>query len=202
MFVIYMAPEYMQNGDLSTKADVYSLGVMVLEFITGRRVITGILEYVERIWLEGTLSNIIDPRIDVNSSSLTRSFEIGLLCVQVDPLDRPTMEEVVSMLLDSSSLTLPVAKMQATVQATVQETIIRRECLNCITSSYLTLPVGKMEATLQKQNRRVCSIFSDSSSLTIHMQNRATMSSFSQTCPIHDFDTTAVLDFISELRPR
>lgn len=65
--------------------------------------------------MEGTLSNIIDPRIDVGSSSFTSFFEIGLLCVQADPLDRPTMEEVVSMLRDSSSLDLPVTKMRAMI---------------------------------------------------------------------------------------
>ncbi|KAK9060564.1 hypothetical protein SSX86_021269 [Deinandra increscens subsp. villosa] len=115
----YMAPEYYGEGFLSTKADVYSLGVLVLEIIAGHQRRDHFLRYysflqdVYRNWLEGTLSNIIDPRIDADSSSMTRFLEIGLLCVQEDAADRPTMEEVVSMLLDSSSLTLPVLKMRA-----------------------------------------------------------------------------------------
>ncbi|KAK9060561.1 hypothetical protein SSX86_021266 [Deinandra increscens subsp. villosa] len=120
----YMAPEYNNYGYLSTKTDVYSFGVLVLEIITGLRArgplgTTGhigngaIGEYVKRSWFEGILSNIIDPRIDVDSGSMTRFFEIGLLCVQEDLKDRPTMEEVVSMLLDSSSLTPPLSKMRA-----------------------------------------------------------------------------------------
>ncbi|KAI3814851.1 hypothetical protein L1987_14497 [Smallanthus sonchifolius] len=113
----YGAPECLQNGVLSTKADVYSLGVLVLETITGHSAshYISLVEYVERNWLEGTLSDIIDPRIDVDSSSMTRYLEIGLLCVQEDAADRPTMEEVVSMLLDSSSLALRVSKMRAMV---------------------------------------------------------------------------------------
>ncbi|KAM0020348.1 putative non-specific serine/threonine protein kinase [Helianthus debilis subsp. tardiflorus] len=67
---------------------------------------------VERNWLEGTVFNIINPRIDVDSSTMTRFIEIGLLCVQEDAADRPTMEEVVGMLLGSSSLTLPVSKLR------------------------------------------------------------------------------------------
>ncbi|GKE97567.1 hypothetical protein Tco_0020918 [Tanacetum coccineum] len=67
---------------------------------------------VRRNWLEGTSSNNIDPRIDVDSSSMTKYLEIGLLCVQDDPVDRPTMEETVAMLLGNSSLTLPVTKMR------------------------------------------------------------------------------------------
>jgi serine/threonine protein kinase len=33
----YAAPEYLENGKLSTKIDVYSFGVVLLELITGRR---------------------------------------------------------------------------------------------------------------------------------------------------------------------
>ncbi|KAD2394070.1 hypothetical protein E3N88_41047 [Mikania micrantha] len=50
--------------------------------------------------------------IDVDSSSMTSFVEIGLLCVQKDAADRPTMVEVVSMLLDRSSLAHLVAKMR------------------------------------------------------------------------------------------
>ncbi|KAD2393979.1 hypothetical protein E3N88_40956 [Mikania micrantha] len=82
---------------------------------------------VERNWLEGTLSNIIDPRIDVHLSSLTSFVEIGL-CVQEDAVDRPTMEEVVSMLLDRASLALPVAKMREMMTT-------KRGCSNGISSA-------------------------------------------------------------------
>ncbi|KAJ0724630.1 putative protein kinase RLK-Pelle-DLSV family [Helianthus annuus] len=131
----YIAPEYALHGYLSIKTDVYGFGVLVLELIAGRRMryftrCSGnpyeSLEYVVRNWFEGTVSNIIDPRIDVDSSFMTSFLEIGLLCVQKDANDRPTMEEVVSMLLDSSSLTLPVAKMRER---------ITRERSNSVSSS-------------------------------------------------------------------
>ena len=60
--------------------------------------------------MEGTCSNIKDPRIDADSSSITRIIHIGLLCVQTDETDRPTMEEVVAMLTNTSSLALPIPK--------------------------------------------------------------------------------------------
>ena len=34
-----MAPEYMEHGQFSIKSDVYSLDVLVLEIITGRKCI-------------------------------------------------------------------------------------------------------------------------------------------------------------------
>ncbi|KAI3803267.1 hypothetical protein L1987_31417 [Smallanthus sonchifolius] len=61
----------------------------------------------------GTLSDIIDPRIDVDSILMTKFVEIGLLCVQEDASVRPKMEEVVDMLLGTSSLTLPVLEMRS-----------------------------------------------------------------------------------------
>ncbi|KAF5787823.1 putative protein kinase RLK-Pelle-DLSV family [Helianthus annuus] len=56
-----------------------------------------------RNWWEGTLSNIIDPRIDIDSFFMTKFVKIGLLCVQENATFRPTMEEVVDMLLGTSS---------------------------------------------------------------------------------------------------
>lgn len=60
--------------------------------------------------MEGTSSNILDPRIHGNPSSITRFIHIGLLCVQEDADKRPTMEEVVGMLTNSSSINLPIPK--------------------------------------------------------------------------------------------
>ncbi|KAD2393985.1 hypothetical protein E3N88_40962 [Mikania micrantha] len=126
----YLAPEYVLYGDLSTKADVFNLGVLILQIIIGHKGTTidispeeGLLKFVEGNWLNGTLSNIIDPMIDVDLNSLT-SF-VRLLCVQEDAADRPTMEEVVSMLIDRLSLALPVAKMRQMITTT-------RECSNGI----------------------------------------------------------------------
>ncbi|XP_021986804.1 LRR receptor kinase BAK1-like [Helianthus annuus] len=119
----FIAPEYLKQLRLSTKADVYSFGVLVFETVTGQQGFDLVrlandkdvllVDYVERNWLEGTLSDIIDPRIDVDSILVTKLIEIGLLCVQRDDAVRPTMEEVVDMLLGTSSLTLPVSEMRA-----------------------------------------------------------------------------------------
>ncbi|PWA97259.1 serine-threonine/tyrosine-protein kinase catalytic domain-containing protein [Artemisia annua] len=78
----YIAPEYLKEGRLSYKVDVFNFGVLVLELIIGRR-IDGVSE---------------------TSTSIQHLVK--------DPVDRPTMEEVLDMLLGNSSLALPVPKMQ------------------------------------------------------------------------------------------
>ncbi|KAF5787818.1 putative protein kinase RLK-Pelle-CrRLK1L-1 family [Helianthus annuus] len=112
----YMAPEYAIHGFLSAKADVFSFGVLVLEVVTGKRSIDvggSVKRYVKRNWVEGTLSNIIDPRINVDLILMTKFMEVGLLCVQRNAAVRPTMEEVVDMLVGTASLTLRVSEMRA-----------------------------------------------------------------------------------------
>ncbi|KAD7477489.1 hypothetical protein E3N88_00625 [Mikania micrantha] len=114
----YMAPEYVMYGLFSIKSDVFSYGVLVLEMITGQKNqcfkngenIEHLLSFAWESWRNGTTLNMIDPVLKMGSSSLhdiIRSIHIGLLCVQENADDRPTMDSVLHM-LNSSSITLMV----------------------------------------------------------------------------------------------
>ncbi|XP_024961890.1 cysteine-rich receptor-like protein kinase 10 [Cynara cardunculus var. scolymus] len=114
----YMAPEYALHGQYSVKSDVFSFGVLVLEIVTGRKnhsfqngvVVEDLLSHVWKRWRNGTASSLIDPRLrggSVSQHDMIRCIHIGLLCVQENDYDRPTMGSVVLM-LGSSSLTLVV----------------------------------------------------------------------------------------------
>ncbi|XP_039139718.1 G-type lectin S-receptor-like serine/threonine-protein kinase At4g27290 isoform X2 [Dioscorea cayenensis subsp. rotundata] len=103
----YMAPEYALDGVFSMKSDVFSFGVLILEIISGQRnrVFLSsphlyLLGKAWRLWNDGKGLDFLDPLIG-NSFSMTqvmRCINIGLLCVQEKPEDRPIMSSVVIML--------------------------------------------------------------------------------------------------------
>ncbi|KAI6704347.1 hypothetical protein NL676_007309 [Syzygium grande] len=111
----YMAPEYVMNGNFSVKSDVFSFGVLVLEIVSGQRSNHRmgndkevLISYVWKHWMEGSLSNIIDPSIAYGSTTeISRCIHISLLCVQENAASRPTMASVLLM-LNSHSVSLQV----------------------------------------------------------------------------------------------
>ncbi|KAJ0698006.1 putative protein kinase RLK-Pelle-DLSV family [Helianthus annuus] len=132
----YMAPEYLSASMVSTKADVYSFGALVLGTVTGQRQLDLtrdedpiLSDMVRKNWLEGTLSNIVDPRIEVDSTLITKFIEIGLLCVQKDLAVRPTMVEGVDMLLGTSTSTIRVSDMRARMNLSYHlDLVLNWEC--------------------------------------------------------------------------
>ncbi|XP_018826975.2 cysteine-rich receptor-like protein kinase 10 [Juglans regia] len=109
----YMPPEYAQCGTFSTKSDVFSFGVLILEIVSGHKNSSfpeGLVSYAWENWRQGTPLNLVDPTLMVYSTiQILRCIHIGLLCVQENVNDRPTTASVVLM-LGSESITLAVPK--------------------------------------------------------------------------------------------
>ncbi|XP_028126015.1 cysteine-rich receptor-like protein kinase 15 isoform X3 [Camellia sinensis] len=111
----YMAPEFAMEGLYSVKSDVFSFGVLLIEIITGRRNASfhltkcapSLIAYVWKLWNEGRGMELIDPLLmeSCDIDEFLRYMHIGLLCVQEDAYDRPTMSSVVVM-LKSEAVTL------------------------------------------------------------------------------------------------
>ncbi|GFP94683.1 cysteine-rich receptor-like protein kinase 26 [Phtheirospermum japonicum] len=114
----YMAPEYAAHGQFSIKSDVFSFGVLVLEIISGQKNnnvqrgenVEDLLSFAWKNWNARTPAEIVDPILRSGSgfiSYMERCIHIGLLCVQENAADRPTMASVVLM-LNSFSITLGI----------------------------------------------------------------------------------------------
>ncbi|XP_026394162.1 putative cysteine-rich receptor-like protein kinase 35 [Papaver somniferum] len=115
----YMAPEYAMRGQFSVKSDVFSFGVLVLEILSGQKncsyesdVSQDLLSHAWKHWKNGSALEMLDSTIKDTCSrgEAMRCIHIGLLCVQENVADRPTMPTVLLMLNSYSvSLDLPSA---------------------------------------------------------------------------------------------
>ncbi|XP_021726236.1 putative receptor-like protein kinase At4g00960 [Chenopodium quinoa] len=110
----YMPPEYLIQGQVSLKSDVFSFGVLVLEIVSGQKISSfqigekqeSLLAYAWENWQEGKAWNLVDPALSpAFSAEILRCIHIGLLCVQNNMADRPTMSSV-SLMLSSNTMTL------------------------------------------------------------------------------------------------
>lgn len=101
----YMAPEYVKDGLISPKLDVYSFGIVMLEMLANRVAISFKASRTERYlssWLRSYLDDVVGldevlggilleswPR-----EHLERFCSLAKECTSKDPQDRPTMHEV------------------------------------------------------------------------------------------------------------
>ena len=97
-------------GKLSTKIDVYSYGVVLMEIITGRKVIDNSLPQ-NAIFLvpvfrtnfldEEKFRNTVDPTLELNDSDWNSLLEVARLayhCTEEEPESRPSMPNCVAVL--------------------------------------------------------------------------------------------------------
>ncbi|XP_047337565.1 probable serine/threonine-protein kinase PBL7 [Impatiens glandulifera] len=106
----YLAPEYASTGKLTTKSDVYSYGVVLLELITGRVPVDTKRppgEHVLVSWALPRLTNrekvmeMVDPSLQGQYSrkDLIQVAAIAAMCVQGEADYRPLMTDVVQSLI-------------------------------------------------------------------------------------------------------
>ncbi|GFP95179.1 probable LRR receptor-like serine/threonine-protein kinase at4g36180 [Phtheirospermum japonicum] len=105
----YVAPEVTLTGQPSKESDVYSFGIVVLEILTGKKPVMftqdeDIVKWVKRQLQRGQVSELLEPgllELDPESSEWEEfllGVKVGLLCTMPDPIERPSMTDVVFML--------------------------------------------------------------------------------------------------------
>ncbi|XP_058221130.1 putative receptor protein kinase ZmPK1 [Rhododendron vialii] len=116
-----MAPEWISNLPITSKVDVYSYGVVVLEMVTGKSPMTtggqgsgntgemeqrGLVKWVREkmngngdneLWLEEIIDPVMKGKCDLRKMGIL--VQVALECVKDDEDARPTMSQVIERLL-------------------------------------------------------------------------------------------------------
>ncbi|XP_050116212.1 G-type lectin S-receptor-like serine/threonine-protein kinase At4g27290 [Malus sylvestris] len=110
--IVGTVPETIE-GIVPVKTDVYDLGVLILEIISGQKInrfgnddpLHNLVSYAWGLWKENAGLELMDPALgdSCNENQLLRCIHVGLLCVEENAADRPTMSVVIPMLRDEST---------------------------------------------------------------------------------------------------
>ncbi|XP_078164778.1 putative receptor protein kinase ZmPK1 [Carex rostrata] len=111
----YMAPEWALSLPITSKVDVYSYGVVLLEIVTGSRVSGGILNDGQEMGLrnfadavkqvlacghESAITGLLDVRLQgqFDLEQAATMLRVAMTCLEEERNQRPTMDEVVKHL--------------------------------------------------------------------------------------------------------
>ncbi|XP_057466569.1 probable receptor-like serine/threonine-protein kinase At5g57670 [Actinidia eriantha] len=103
----HLAPEYFMHGVVDEKTDVFAFGVFLLEIISGKRPVDGshqsLHSWAKPILNKGEIEKLVDPRLEgayVNNEQLHRLAFAASLCIRASSTWRPTMSEVLEVMLE------------------------------------------------------------------------------------------------------
>ncbi|XP_028805833.1 G-type lectin S-receptor-like serine/threonine-protein kinase At1g34300 [Neltuma alba] len=115
----YLAPEWLANLPITSKSDVYSYGMVLLEIVSGRRNFEMLDDrnrkkfsnWAYEEFEKGNIMGIVDRRLNdqVDMEQVQRAIQVSFWCIQEHPSQRPTMGRVVQMLEGITEIEKPPA---------------------------------------------------------------------------------------------
>ncbi|XP_047043818.1 probable LRR receptor-like serine/threonine-protein kinase At1g05700 [Lolium rigidum] len=108
----YLAPEYLATYQLTSKSDVFSFGVVLLEIVTGQSHLlndpekTSIIQWVQQRLARGNIESVVDARMsgDYDVNGVWKVADTALKCTAQSPEHRPNMTDVVAQLQECIDL--------------------------------------------------------------------------------------------------
>lgn len=150
----YLAPEWLANLPLTSKSDVFSYGMVLLETVSGRRNFDVSAETNHKrffLWAyeefeKGNLIEIVDKRLvgqAIDMEQVNRVLQVSFWCIQEQPSQRPMMGKVVQMIEGVIDIERPPApKATSIVSASGTSTYISSNL-----SNFSTTPTAETPAT-------------------------------------------------------
>ncbi|KAL2547848.1 G-type lectin S-receptor-like serine/threonine-protein kinase [Forsythia ovata] len=114
----YLAPEWISGVAITAKADVYSYGMMLFEFLSGRRnseqsedgMVKFFPSFATRVTAEGgDVLGLLDPALDgiADAEEVSKICKVACWCIQDEENIRPSMGHVVQILEGVMDVNLP-----------------------------------------------------------------------------------------------
>uniref|UniRef100_A0A1J3CA59 non-specific serine/threonine protein kinase n=1 Tax=Noccaea caerulescens TaxID=107243 RepID=A0A1J3CA59_NOCCA len=100
----YLAPEYLTHGIVDEKTDVFALGVLLLELVTGRRALDyskqSLVLWAKPLMKKNKIRELIDPSLaaDYEWRQIKLVLLAASLSIQESSIERPGMSQVVEIL--------------------------------------------------------------------------------------------------------
>ncbi|KAL6660740.1 hypothetical protein ACP70R_001775 [Stipagrostis hirtigluma subsp. patula] len=103
----YMAPEYYYRGEVSTKSDIFSLGILIIESVTRIKVDSNsedissknLINNVHKNWTKMPQIAAKYPTLEANClQQVKRCIDVGLACVRTNPEERPSVGLIIDWL--------------------------------------------------------------------------------------------------------
>ncbi|KJE94948.1 hypothetical protein CAOG_08896 [Capsaspora owczarzaki ATCC 30864] len=99
--IAYMCPEFLEEGRMTVKTDVYAFGMILLELTTaakpGTRLRSEVRKAVKNQTINGMLDSALKPT-EAESQSLSELVTLALECLEDAPDDRPSFGRLLATL--------------------------------------------------------------------------------------------------------
>lgn len=135
----YMAPEYLIQGVVSIKADIYSLGVIIIEILTGyrnyplsslphfqqlsednSRQITASFQYFKENILETWRKRLQKSQGDTILEQIRVCTELGIQCVEFNPENRPVTRHMIDRLDEVNIMDISIKSSESSTPPVLQ----------------------------------------------------------------------------------
>ncbi|OEL14352.1 putative receptor-like protein kinase [Dichanthelium oligosanthes] len=103
----YMAPEYANSGIVTTKTDIFSLGILIIEIVTGEKCTTNRTDHSDRSFVQKVEKNLTKDFLILSKypspegcsiQKIKSLIKMGLRCVEERPEERPTIGQIIRFL--------------------------------------------------------------------------------------------------------
>ncbi|KAK8493089.1 hypothetical protein V6N13_032259 [Hibiscus sabdariffa] len=156
----YLAPEWLANLPITSKSDVYSYGMVLLEMVSGRRNFDVSADTNRKkfsIWAyeefeKGNVEGIVDAKLvnqDVDMEQITRAIQVSFWCIQEQPSQRPMMGKVVQMLEGVMDIERPPAPKASTEGSIGGTSINMSSNISAFSTIAVSAPAPSSSSSLQ-----------------------------------------------------